>query len=128
MPVQNSPPAKNTRYQRSQAVLTPTARVPLDRTPSVNQLSKILDRRPLMEGSETSRRGVIKSRLREAEDEEGEESMEEEESEKTEAACAPEAPEAPNLAFSHQPLVSQAEPNFLNMMENMTQLMEQLTQ
>ncbi|MBW0495148.1 hypothetical protein O181_034863 [Austropuccinia psidii MF-1] len=156
MPVQHSPPAKNTRSQRHQAVLTPTARAPLDCTPSVHQLSANLDRGPPMEGAAPSRRGGVKSRrsrsfsgllggylgvsqgprsrLGEAEDEEGEESVEEEESEETEVAAAlagapeaPEAPEAPNLALSNQPSVSQAKPNFLKMMEQMTQLMVQLT-
>ncbi|MBW0544139.1 hypothetical protein O181_083854 [Austropuccinia psidii MF-1] len=154
MPVQHSPPAKNTRSQRHQAVLTPTARAPLDRTPSVHQLSAKLDRGPPMEEAAPSRRGGVKSRrsisfsgllggyssipkgpgsrLGEAEDEEGEKSVEEEESEETEVASglagAPEASEAPNLALSNQPLFSQAEPNFLKMMEQMTQLMGQLTQ
>ncbi|MBW0523641.1 hypothetical protein O181_063356 [Austropuccinia psidii MF-1] len=52
-----------------------------------------------------------RSRSGEAEDEEGEESVEEEESEETEVAAA--------LA---------ADPNFLKMMEPMTQFMGQLTQ
>ncbi|MBW0568805.1 hypothetical protein O181_108520 [Austropuccinia psidii MF-1] len=95
MPIQHSPPAKNTRSQRNPAVLTPTARVPLEHTPSVHQLSANLDRGPPMEGVAPSRRGGIKSRrsgsfscllggylgmsegararLGEAEDEEGEE-------------------------------------------------------
>ncbi|MBW0587648.1 hypothetical protein O181_127363 [Austropuccinia psidii MF-1] len=101
-----------------------------------------------MEGASPSRRGGMKSRrsrsfsgllggypcisegaraiLGEAQDEEGEES------EETEVAAAladvPEASEAANLAHSNQPLVSQAEPNFLKMMEKMTQFMGQLTQ
>ncbi|MBW0533352.1 hypothetical protein O181_073067 [Austropuccinia psidii MF-1] len=54
-----------------------------------------------------------RSRLGEAENEEGEESVEGADSEETP---------------SDQPLVSQAEPNFLKMMEQMTQLMGQLTQ
>ncbi|MBW0574701.1 hypothetical protein O181_114416 [Austropuccinia psidii MF-1] len=66
-----------------------------------------------------------KARLGEAEDEEGE-------SEETEVATAlagvPEASEAENPAYSNQPLVSQAEPNFLKMMEQMTQVMVQLPQ
>ncbi|MBW0529732.1 hypothetical protein O181_069447 [Austropuccinia psidii MF-1] len=44
MPVQHSPPANNTRSQRNPAVLTATATVPLDHTPSVHQLSANLDR------------------------------------------------------------------------------------
>ncbi|MBW0541430.1 hypothetical protein O181_081145 [Austropuccinia psidii MF-1] len=55
--------------------------------------------------------------LGEAEDEEGEEYVEEEEEEKTEVEGAPEASEAPNIALYNQPIVSQAEPSFSNMME-----------
>ncbi|MBW0489187.1 hypothetical protein O181_028902 [Austropuccinia psidii MF-1] len=154
MPVQHSPPAKNTRSQRNPAVLTPTARVLLDCIPSVHQLSANLDRGPPMEGESPIRRGGIKSRrsrsfsglldgypgmsegtrarLGEAEDEEGEQSVEEEESEETEVVTAlagvPEDSEAESLAHSNQPIVSQAEPNFLKMIEQMTQLMGQLTQ
>ncbi|MBW0543924.1 hypothetical protein O181_083639 [Austropuccinia psidii MF-1] len=153
MPVQHSPPAKSTRSQRHQAVLTPTARAPLDHTPSVHQLSANLDRGPPMEGEAPSRRGGVKSRRsrsfsgflggyprisqgprsrsREAEDKEGEESVEEEESEETKVAAAlagaPDASEAPNLAHYNKPLVSQAEQIFLKMMEQMTQFMGQLT-
>ncbi|MBW0587382.1 hypothetical protein O181_127097 [Austropuccinia psidii MF-1] len=84
MPVQHNPPSKDTRSQRHQAVLTPTARAPLDHTPSVHQLSEDLDRGPPTEGAAPSRRGGPRSRLGEAKDEEGEESVEEEESEETE--------------------------------------------
>ncbi|MBW0483854.1 hypothetical protein O181_023569 [Austropuccinia psidii MF-1] len=62
MPFQNSPPAKNTRSQRIPAVLTPTARAPLDGTPSGHQLSANLDRGPSMEGAAPSRRDGMKSR------------------------------------------------------------------
>ncbi|MBW0478009.1 hypothetical protein O181_017724 [Austropuccinia psidii MF-1] len=62
MPVQHSPQAKNTRSQRNPAVLTPTARIPLDCTPSVHQLSANLDIGSLMEGAAPSRRGAMKSR------------------------------------------------------------------
>ncbi|MBW0569427.1 hypothetical protein O181_109142 [Austropuccinia psidii MF-1] len=62
MPVHHSPPAKNTRSQRISAVLTPTARAPLDRRPSVHQLSANLDRGPPTEGEAPSRRGGMKSR------------------------------------------------------------------
>ncbi|MBW0477095.1 hypothetical protein O181_016810 [Austropuccinia psidii MF-1] len=102
MPVQHSPRAKNTRSQRHQAVLTPTARAPLDSTPSVHQLSANLDRGPPVEGAAPSRRGEANK---------GEES--EEKKVAASLAGAPEAPEAPNLAPSNQPLVSQAGPNFL---------------
>ncbi|MBW0577397.1 hypothetical protein O181_117112 [Austropuccinia psidii MF-1] len=56
MQVQHRPPAKNTRSQRNPAVLTPPTRFPLDRSPSVHQLSANLDR-----GAAPSRRGGMKS-------------------------------------------------------------------
>ncbi|MBW0532301.1 hypothetical protein O181_072016, partial [Austropuccinia psidii MF-1] len=66
-----------------------------------------------------------RSRSGEDEDEEGE-------SEEAEIAAsfarAPEASEAENLSPYNQPIVSQAEPNFLGMMEQMTKFMGQLTQ
>ncbi|MBW0513114.1 hypothetical protein O181_052829 [Austropuccinia psidii MF-1] len=62
MPVQHSPPAKNSSSQRNPAVLTPTARVPLDCTPSVHKLSANLYRGLPMEGAAPSRRGGMKSR------------------------------------------------------------------
>ncbi|MBW0536623.1 hypothetical protein O181_076338 [Austropuccinia psidii MF-1] len=117
MPVQHSPPSKKTRSQGNPASLTPTVMVPLDRTPSVHQLSENLDRGPPMEGAAPSRRGGMKSRI----------------SRSFSVilggypAGAPKASEAANLAHSNQPLVSQAEPNFLKMMEKMTQFMEKLT-
>ncbi|MBW0474698.1 hypothetical protein O181_014413 [Austropuccinia psidii MF-1] len=134
--------------------LNNATRDPLEHTPSVHQLSENLDRVQPIEGEAPSRRGCIKSRrsksfcglldgypgisqgtrsrVGEAEDEEGEESVEEEGSEETEVAAglagAPESSEALNLALSNQCLVSQAEPNFLKIMEKMTQLIGQLTQ
>ncbi|MBW0585308.1 hypothetical protein O181_125023 [Austropuccinia psidii MF-1] len=154
MPVQDSPPAKNTRSQRNTAFLTPTERVPLDRTPSVHQLSANFDRGPPMEGEAPSRRGVMKSRrsrsfsgllesypgisegararLGEAEDEEGEESVAEEDSGETEVADAfenaPEVPQGSNLALNSQPLVSQSDPSLLKIMEQMATIMGQLSQ
>ncbi|MBW0568254.1 hypothetical protein O181_107969 [Austropuccinia psidii MF-1] len=154
MPVQHSPPAKNTRSQRNPAVLTPTARVPLERIPSAHQLSENLDRGPPMEEEAPSRREGMKSRrsrsfsgllggypgisegaratLGEAEDEEGEEYVEEEDSEEAEVATSlagvPEVSAAANLTHSNQPLVSQAEPNFFKMMQKITQFMGKLTQ
>ncbi|MBW0521575.1 hypothetical protein O181_061290 [Austropuccinia psidii MF-1] len=53
MPIQHSPPARQTR---TQAVLTPTPRAPLDGTPAVPQLRAQLDRRPIMEGAAPSRK------------------------------------------------------------------------
>ncbi|MBW0554752.1 hypothetical protein O181_094467 [Austropuccinia psidii MF-1] len=123
MPVQHSPPANNTRSQRHQAVLTPTARAPVNHTPSVHQLSTNLDRGPLMEGAAPSRRGAFLKGL-EVDKGEGSEETEVESS----LEGAPEASKAPNLAHSDQPLVSQAEPNFLKIMKQRTQFMGQLTQ
>ncbi|MBW0582563.1 hypothetical protein O181_122278, partial [Austropuccinia psidii MF-1] len=57
MPVQNIPPSKNTRSQKIQAILALKARAPLEKTPSVHQLSANLDRGPPMEGEAPSRRG-----------------------------------------------------------------------
>ncbi|MBW0475528.1 hypothetical protein O181_015243 [Austropuccinia psidii MF-1] len=49
MPVQHSPPARQTRSQaRAQAVLSPTPNVPLDRTPAISQLRAQLDRGPCL--------------------------------------------------------------------------------
>ncbi|MBW0527990.1 hypothetical protein O181_067705 [Austropuccinia psidii MF-1] len=118
-----------------------------------HQLNGNLDRGPPVEGEAPSRRGGVKSRrsrsfsgslggqssiyqgtrskLGEAEDEEGEESVEEEQYEEAEVAAAlegdPEASEPANLAHYNETLVSQAEPNFLKMMEKMTQFMEQIS-
>ncbi|MBW0464850.1 hypothetical protein O181_004565 [Austropuccinia psidii MF-1] len=147
LPVQHSPPAKNTRSQRNPAVLTPTARVPLDCTSSVHQLSENLNRGPPMKEAAPSRRGGMKSRrsrsfsgmlggypgmsegaraiLGEAEDEEWEESDETEV--ETALEGVPEASEVANLAHPNRPLFSEGEPNFLKMMEKMTQLMDKLT-
>ncbi|MBW0571135.1 hypothetical protein O181_110850, partial [Austropuccinia psidii MF-1] len=93
-------------------------RAPLDCTQSVHQLSANLDRRLPIKGEAPSIRGV----------DWGKESVEEEESEETEVAGAPEASEAENLAHSNKPLVSQAEPNFLKMMEQITQFIGKITQ
>ncbi|MBW0547125.1 hypothetical protein O181_086840 [Austropuccinia psidii MF-1] len=85
-----------------------------------------------MEGAAPPRRGGPISRLKEAEDEEGQDSVEEKETKETEVEAAlsgfHEASEAPNLGPSNKPLISQAEPSFLKMMEQTTQLMGQLTQ
>ncbi|MBW0535347.1 hypothetical protein O181_075062 [Austropuccinia psidii MF-1] len=51
MPIQHLPPARQTISQaRTQAVLTPTPRAPLDVTAAVPQLRAQLDRGPCMEG------------------------------------------------------------------------------
>ncbi|MBW0461154.1 hypothetical protein O181_000869 [Austropuccinia psidii MF-1] len=88
-----------------------------------------------MEGSAPSRKGGIKSRRSRSFSgflggylgfSQGPRSRLGGESEETEVAGAPEASENPNPALSNQPLVSQAEPDSLKMMQQMTQFMEQL--
>ncbi|MBW0534564.1 hypothetical protein O181_074279 [Austropuccinia psidii MF-1] len=133
MPIQHSPPARQTKSQaRTQAVLTPTPRAPLDGSPAVPQLRAQLDRRPIMEGAATSRKegrgprrsssfsgvvgrfpGLSRSGLKvpgEDDEEEEENSVEEEESEGTEAAPAlvgaPQGIGGPTLAQSYQPVSS----------------------
>ncbi|MBW0539296.1 hypothetical protein O181_079011 [Austropuccinia psidii MF-1] len=140
------PPAKNTRSQRNTAVLTPTARVPLDRTPSAHQLSANLNRAPPMEGEAPSRRGGMKSRisrlfsgllggytgisegararLGKVEDKEGEESVEGEDA----FANSPEVPQGSNLAPTNKPLVSQSDPSLFKIMEQMATIMGQISQ
>ncbi|MBW0461692.1 hypothetical protein O181_001407 [Austropuccinia psidii MF-1] len=65
MPIQHSPPARQTRSQaRAQSVITTTARAPLDGTREVPQPRAQLDRGPTSEGAEPSRkegRGPIRS-------------------------------------------------------------------
>ncbi|MBW0530444.1 hypothetical protein O181_070159 [Austropuccinia psidii MF-1] len=88
--------------------MTPTTKVHLYWAPSATQLSENFDRGPLVKGEVPSRRGGIKFRFWEAEDEEGEEDLEEEESHETEVAYSPEAPKVPNLTLYSQSLVYQA--------------------
>ncbi|MBW0467759.1 hypothetical protein O181_007474 [Austropuccinia psidii MF-1] len=61
MPVQHIYPAKNTRSQRNQSVITPTERASLDWTASAHQLSASLDRGPPIEGEASPKRGGINS-------------------------------------------------------------------
>ncbi|MBW0576445.1 hypothetical protein O181_116160 [Austropuccinia psidii MF-1] len=57
MPIQHSPHARQTQSQaRTQAVLTPTPRTPLDGTPAVPQMRAHLDRGPNVEGAALSRK------------------------------------------------------------------------
>ncbi|MBW0583991.1 hypothetical protein O181_123706 [Austropuccinia psidii MF-1] len=133
MPVEHSPPARQTRSQaRAQAALTPIPRVPLDGTPAVPQLRAQLDRAPRMEGAEPSRkegRGPRRSiSLSGVEEEEN--SVEEEESDGTEGLLAPvgtsQSTGGPNIAQSDQPGSHQSEPSLLAIMQQMTQIMANL--
>ncbi|MBW0480298.1 hypothetical protein O181_020013 [Austropuccinia psidii MF-1] len=122
MPIQNSPPARQTRSQaRAQAVLTPTPRAPLDTTAAVPQLRAHLDRGPNLKGR--------KSPGEDGEEEE-ENSVEEEEYEGTEGVPAPvgasQGTEGPTLAQSNQPVSHQSEPSLLAIMHQMTQIMANL--
>ncbi|MBW0525092.1 hypothetical protein O181_064807 [Austropuccinia psidii MF-1] len=65
MPIQHSPPARQTRSQaRTHAVLTQTPRAPLDGTPAVPQLSAHSERGPNVEGAALSRKeGRVPRRL-----------------------------------------------------------------
>ncbi|MBW0490023.1 hypothetical protein O181_029738 [Austropuccinia psidii MF-1] len=153
MPIQHSPPARKTRSQaRNQAVLTPTPRAPLDGTLEVPQLRAQLDRGPIIEGEEPSRKegrgprrsssfsGVVGgfpglSRIilkvpGEDDKEEEENSVEEEESDGTDAAPAPvgasQGTGRPTLAQSYQPVSHQFKPSLLAIMQQMTQIMANL--
>ncbi|MBW0533340.1 hypothetical protein O181_073055 [Austropuccinia psidii MF-1] len=149
MPLQHSPPARQTRYQ---AVLTPTPRAPLDGTPAVPPQKAQLDRGPMKEGAETSRKegraprrynsfsgvvggfaGMSRTTFRGPGEDGGEEeenSVEEEESDGTEAAPAPEGASegtrGPPLAQSDQPISHQTEPSLLAIMQQITQIMANL--
>ncbi|MBW0583575.1 hypothetical protein O181_123290, partial [Austropuccinia psidii MF-1] len=153
MPLQHSPPARQTRSQaRTQAVLTPTPRAPLDGTPAVSQLRAKLDRGPILEGAAPSRkegrgprrsssfsgvvggfpgtsRTIFKGPGEDGEEEE-ENSVEEEESDGTEGVPAPvEASQGtggPTLAQSNQPVSNQSEPSLLAIMKQMTEIMANL--
>ncbi|MBW0573324.1 hypothetical protein O181_113039 [Austropuccinia psidii MF-1] len=153
MPLQHSPPARQTRSQaRTQAVLTPTPRAPLDGTPAVSQLRTKLHRGPILEGAEPSRKegrvprrsnsfsgvvggfpGMSRTTFRgpgEDGEEEAENSVEEEESDGTEAAPTPvgasKGTRGPTLAQSDQPVSHQNEPSLLAIMQQMTLIMANL--
>ncbi|MBW0558470.1 hypothetical protein O181_098185 [Austropuccinia psidii MF-1] len=128
MPIQHSPPARKTGYQaRTQAVLTPTPRAPLDGTPAVPQLRAKLDRVPILEGRKRAKK--IKGPGEDGKEEE-ENPVEEEESDGTEGVPAPvgasQGTEGPTLAQSNQPVSHQSEPSLLDIMQKITQIMANL--
>ncbi|MBW0570628.1 hypothetical protein O181_110343 [Austropuccinia psidii MF-1] len=153
MPIHHSPPARQTRSQaRPQAVLTPTPRAPLDGTPAVLQLRAKLDRGPILEGAESSRKegrgprrsssfsgvvgglpGASRTIFRgpgEDGEEDEENSVEEEESDGTDSVPSPmgasPGTEGPTLAQCNQPVSNQSEPSLLAIMQQMTQIMANL--
>ncbi|MBW0533355.1 hypothetical protein O181_073070 [Austropuccinia psidii MF-1] len=139
MPIEHSPPARQARsLARTQAVLTPAPRAPLDGTPAVPQLRAQLDRGPIMEGAAPSRKevrgprrssscsgvvggfpGLSRTSLKvpgEDDEEEEGDSVEEEGSDGTEAAPPPvrasQGTGRPTLAQCDQPVSHQSGPYF----------------
>ncbi|MBW0566127.1 hypothetical protein O181_105842 [Austropuccinia psidii MF-1] len=109
MPIQHSPPERQTRSQaRNQAVLTPAPRAPLERTLAVPQLRTF--KGPGEDGKV-----------------EEDNSVEEEESDGTECVPAPVGASqvigGPTLSQSDQPFSHHSEPSFLVIMKQMTQIM-----
>ncbi|MBW0477900.1 hypothetical protein O181_017615 [Austropuccinia psidii MF-1] len=130
MPVQHSPPARQTRYQaRAQAVLTPTPRAPLDGTPAVPQLRAQFGRsRNMQEGRKRAKKIRFPLRIN---GEEGEEnSVEEERSDGTEGGPAPlgtcQGTGRPTLAQSNQPISDESKQSLLAIIPKMTQIMVHL--
>ncbi|MBW0496190.1 hypothetical protein O181_035905 [Austropuccinia psidii MF-1] len=147
MPIQHSPPARQIRAQaRTQAVLTPTPRAPLDGTPEVPKLRAQLDKGPHMEGEAPSSkeargkrrsnsfsgvvggfpgtsRTILKGPGEDGEEEE-ENSVEEEESDGTEGVAAlvgeAQGTGGPTLAQSNKPVSHQYEPSLLAIIQQMT--------
>ncbi|MBW0517826.1 hypothetical protein O181_057541 [Austropuccinia psidii MF-1] len=122
MPVQRSAPERQTR---SQAVLTPTPRAPLDGTPEVPQLRTQLERGTIWEGAAESRkegRGPRRSSPGEDGEEEG--------SDGTEGVPAPvgesQGTGGPTLAQSHQPVYHNSELSLLATMQQMNKIMANL--
>ncbi|MBW0501046.1 hypothetical protein O181_040761 [Austropuccinia psidii MF-1] len=150
MPIQHSPPARQTRSQaRDQAVLTTTPRAPFDGTPEVPQLRAHLDRGSNVEGEEPSRKegrgpsrsssfaevvgcftGLSRTTVKGPGEEEGENSVEEEDSDGTEGFPAPvgasQGTGGPTLAQLNQPVSHQFEPSLLAIMQQITQIMANL--
>ncbi|MBW0552359.1 hypothetical protein O181_092074 [Austropuccinia psidii MF-1] len=134
MPIQDSPPARQTRSQaRTHAVLTTTPRAPLDGTPAVPKLRAKLDRGTILEGAAPSRkegRGPRRSSPWEGGEEEEDNSVEEEVSDGTEGVPAPvgesQGTEGPTLAQSNHPVSHQYELSLLAIMQKMTQIMGNL--
>ncbi|MBW0540567.1 hypothetical protein O181_080282 [Austropuccinia psidii MF-1] len=147
MPVQHSPPARQTRSQaRTEAVLTQTPRVPLDGTPAAPQLRAQLDRGPHLEGAAPSRKegrgprrpnpfsvvvggfpGPLRTTFKGPGEEEQENPVEEEDSDGTEGVPYPvgasQGTGGPPLSQSNQPVSHQSEPSLLAIIQQMTQNM-----
>ncbi|MBW0557524.1 hypothetical protein O181_097239 [Austropuccinia psidii MF-1] len=128
MPIQHSPPARQNRSQaRAQDVLTPTPRAPLDHTPAVPQLRAQFGRsNTIQEGRMRSKK--IKFFFRNGEEEQ--KFVEEEESDGTEGVPAPvgasQGTEGPAPANSNQPASHQSKPSLLAIIQQMTQIMDNI--
>ncbi|MBW0552482.1 hypothetical protein O181_092197 [Austropuccinia psidii MF-1] len=112
MPIQHSPPARQTRSQdRAQAVLTPTPRAPLDGSPAVTQEDPVW---------KTNLKGPG-----EDDEEEEENSVEEEESDGTEgfpdSVGASQGTGGPTIAQSDQ-----SESSLLPIIQKMTQIISNI--
>ncbi|MBW0525053.1 hypothetical protein O181_064768 [Austropuccinia psidii MF-1] len=112
MPVQHSPPKRQTKSQATaQAVLAPTPRALLDGIPAVPQLRAQLERGPHMEGRKRDKK------INEDTEDEEENSVEEERSDGTEGVPAPvrafQGTGGPTVAQSKQPVSHQSEPSFI---------------
>ncbi|MBW0501483.1 hypothetical protein O181_041198 [Austropuccinia psidii MF-1] len=150
MPIQHSSSGRQTRSQaRTQAVLTPTPRAPVDGTPVVPQLRAQLDRGPHMEGAANSRKegreprrsksfsgvvggfqGLSRTRFKglgEDGKEEEKNSVEQEESDGNKSVPSPvgesQGTVGPTLAKSNQPVSHQSEPSLLAIMQKITKIM-----
>ncbi|MBW0500347.1 hypothetical protein O181_040062 [Austropuccinia psidii MF-1] len=131
MPIQHSPPARQTRSQaRAQAALTPAPRAPIEGNAAIPQLRAQFDRGPHLEEAPQSRKEGRGPRRSISFSGEEENSVEEEESEGTEGAPSPvgasQGNGGPTLAQSYQPVSHQSEPCLLAIMQQMTQIMANL--
>ncbi|MBW0586998.1 hypothetical protein O181_126713 [Austropuccinia psidii MF-1] len=127
MTIQHSPPARQTRSQaRTQAVLSPTARAPLDGTPAGRKRAKKL--KLLLRSSWKFSRN-FKGPGEDGEEEE-ENSVEEEDSDGTEGVPAPvrasQGTGGPALVQSNKPVSHESEPCLLVIMQKMTDIIPNL--
>ncbi|MBW0523125.1 hypothetical protein O181_062840 [Austropuccinia psidii MF-1] len=130
MPVQHSPPARQMRSQaRTQAVITPTPRAPLDHNPEVIQLRTQFGRRStIQEGRMRAKK--IKFLLRGNGKEEEGNSVKEEESYGNEgfpaAVVESQVTGGPTLAQYNKPVSHKSELSLLEILQQMTQIMTNL--
>ncbi|MBW0469757.1 hypothetical protein O181_009472 [Austropuccinia psidii MF-1] len=129
IPIQHSPPEIQTRSQATaQAVLTPTARAPLEGTQEVPHLRALYGRRSTIQEGRLSRT-TFKVPGEDGEEEE-DNSVEEEESDSIEGVPAPvgasQGTGRPTIDQSNQPVSHQSEPSLFAIMQQMTQNMASL--